>query len=109
MATASGVRLVLDADHLPLLPGAVRLVQDYLPCGGRANKRHFTSLQVTDSVPMATHLICLDPQTSGGLLLSVADAVAERLIGLLTENGDAAKVVGFVEPKRQTEFHVRLQ
>jgi selenide,water dikinase len=109
MATASGVRLVLEADRLPLLPGAVRLVQDYLPCGGRANKRHFTSLQVTDSVPMAMHLICLDPQTSGGLLLSVADSVAEHLVGLLTKSGDAARVVGFVEPKRQTEFHVRLQ
>ncbi|HEX5217667.1 MAG TPA: selenide, water dikinase SelD [Vicinamibacterales bacterium] len=109
MATASGVRLVIDADRLPLLPGAVRLVQDYLPCGGRANKRHFTSLQVTDSVPMAMHLICLDPQTSGGLLLSVADSAADRLLGLLTQNGDAAKVIGFVEPKRPTEHHVRLQ
>ena len=109
MAAASGVRLVLEADRLPLLPGAVRLVQDYLPCGGRANKRHFTSLEVTDSVPMAMHLICLDPQTSGGLLLSVAPAAADHLLGLLTKDDGTAQIVGFVEAKRPTETHVRLQ
>jgi selenide,water dikinase len=109
MAAASGVRLVLDADRLPLLPGAARLVQDYLPCGGRANKRHFTSLDVTDTVPMAMHLICLDPQTSGGLLLAVDPSFADAMIGRLTNLGETPIVIGHVESKRPTEPHVRLQ
>ena len=83
MAAASGAMLVIAADDLPVLPGALELAREFLPCGGRANARHFQSIDVAPGVAPERHLVCLDPQTSGGLLLAVdrdaADDISARL------------------------------
>ena len=47
MARASGVRLQLRAADLPVLPGALELSREFLPCGGRANLRAFTGFSPT--------------------------------------------------------------
>jgi selenide,water dikinase len=67
MAKASGVTLEIVAADLPTLPGALALAQEYLPCGGRANLKFFTGFVTEDTVSPEWHLICQDPQTSGGL------------------------------------------
>ncbi len=87
MAAASGVTLVIGASALPVLPLAEDLAQEFLPCGGRANRRHFTALGVDDDVPMTRHLLALDPQTSGGLLMAVSPDSATEVLRLLTSRG----------------------
>jgi selenide,water dikinase len=108
MASASGVTLVVDADRLPVLPGALDLVSEFLPCGGRANMRHFRALDVADGVATARHLIALDPQTSGGLLLSVDPTRADELLGLLSSRLASACAIGRVEPAGEQGARVRL-
>jgi selenide,water dikinase len=108
MAAASGVTLVVDADRLPVLPGALDLVSEFLPCGGRANMRHFRALEVADSVSTVQHLIALDPQTSGGLLLSVEPSRAGELLGLLSGRLARASAIGRVEPAGGQGARVRL-
>jgi selenide,water dikinase len=87
VASASGVTVEIDAAALPVLPGAERLAAENLPCGGRANARHFRNLAVEDTVDPARHLLCLDPQTSGGLLLAVAPDRADVFAARLAEAG----------------------
>ena len=86
-------------------PAYLELAREFLPCGGRANARHFQSIDVASSVASERHLVCLDPQTSGGLLLAVdldaADDISARLdaagrpgwrIGTVVAGSAAARV-----------------
>jgi selenide,water dikinase len=100
VAAASAVTVVIHAKSLPVLPGARRLAADFLPCGGQANSRHFRAFRAESSVDPSLRQICLDPQTSGGLLLAVEPAAVADLIGRLTEHGVSASDVGRVEAGR---------
>lgn len=71
MAKASGVTLEFTATCLPALPGALALVQEFLPCGGRANLRFFTGFTAASTVSPEWVMLCQDPQTSGGLLFAM--------------------------------------
>jgi selenide,water dikinase len=109
VASASGVSLEIDAALLPTLPGARRLAADHLPCGGRANARHFKQLAVDASVDPELHLLCLDPQTSGGLLLGLdPDHTVEFLERLAAAGGEGWRI-GCVRPRASagTLVHVR--
>jgi selenide,water dikinase len=109
MAAASGVTVVIETDRLPVLPGALDLVSEFLPCGGRANLRHFKPLDVAESVSTVRHLIALDPQTSGGLLLSVDPSRAEELVSFFSDrSGGAASAIGRVEPTNDRGPRLRL-
>lgn len=98
IASASRVSIEIDSAALPVLPGAARLAAENLPCGGRANARHFRNLALAAAVDPARHLLCLDPQTSGGLLMSLDPADATELLARLAESGEPAWRVGRVEP-----------
>ena len=109
MAAASGHTLVIETARVPLIPGALGLVTEFLPCGGRANLRHFRALEVTERVAAERHLICLDPQTSGGLLLAVNSTRLEPVLSVLEGLGSEAAVVGRVEPADGRGIRVRLE
>jgi selenide,water dikinase len=108
VAAASGVTLVLESASIPVLPGSLRLAAEYLPCGGRSNLKHFKAFQAEATVEPALHLICLDPQTSGGLLFSVDQDAAAHFIGRLTDVGVRAQAVGRVERRAADGSLVRL-
>jgi selenide, water dikinase len=97
MARGSGVTLVIQADALPVLPGALDLAREFLPCGGRSNLKFFTGFRAEASVPLERQLICLDPQTSGGLLVAMAPDAASVLIRTLADRGVSASAIGHVE------------
>ena len=96
MAAASGTTLVIGAGDLPVLPGALELAKEFLPCGGRANARHFQSIDVAGGVAPDRHLICLDPQTSGGLLLAIAPDRADEAVARLDGKGRPVWRIGTV-------------
>jgi selenide,water dikinase len=108
VAAASGVTMAIETDRLPVLPGALRLAAEYLPCGGRANLRFFQALAVGPQVAPERHLVCLDPQTSGGLLMSVAGDAADRVLSRLAEAGVDAAAIGAVESRDANGLLVRL-
>ncbi len=85
MAERSGVQLVIDADALPAYPGAREAAQRGVRTGGDPRNRTYVDRHFVDSRPehhrddVATAM-CMDPQTSGGLLAAVSpDKVAELL------------------------------
>jgi selenide,water dikinase len=96
MAAASGVTVAIAASDLPVLPGALELAAEFLPCGGRANARHFKGLEVGQGVAAERHMLCLDPQTSGGLLLAVDPAAARDVIDVLGRSNAGGWVIGSI-------------
>ncbi len=75
LAERSGVRVVLDADSLPALAGALELAAAGVRTGGDARNRDFAGPHV-DSEGVGEDLLALayDPQTAGGLLIAVPEA-----------------------------------
>ena len=79
VAERSGTRLVLDADALPLYPGALQAAEAGVRTGGDARNRAHLQGKVAVSAPPALEALAYDPQTSGGLLAAVAPGDAEIL------------------------------
>ena len=75
MARHGNVRFEINAQAVPLLPGALGYAQDdVVPGGLDRNRQHLEEeglLTVADEVPPALAALLFDPQTSGGLLAAV--------------------------------------
>ena len=99
MAHGSDVRLVLDVERLPLLPGARALARaGHVPGGCRRNRDWLADkLTVAPGVPDDLVEIAHDPQTSGGLLGAVAEESCAALLSALADAGVSASVVGHSE------------
>jgi selenide,water dikinase len=90
MALASNVSLHLHAGSIPALPGGLECIRaGYIP-GGLNNNRDFAECMVSyaDGVPQDVRSLLFDPQTAGGLLISVASEDSAQL----TRSLNAAKV-----------------
>ena len=108
VAAASGTTLAFDSGSLPLLNGAAELAAANLPCGGRSNIGHFRRVTVGPDVAPEVALLCMDPQTSGGLLFSLAPDAAAGFVDQLEAAGVRATRVGWVEPRGADDVLVRL-
>ena len=98
MALASSVSLRLYASAVPLLPGALECVRaGYIPGGLKAN-REFAECVVGYENGIADDLrtMLFDPQTAGGLLISVAPQDADDLQRALATAGVSVARVGQV-------------
>jgi selenide, water dikinase len=82
MCRAGGHGARLDAERVPLLPGALELArQDVIPGGTRANAEFVAgSVRWSDAVEPARRMLLADAQTSGGLLVMLPAAAADALI-----------------------------
>jgi selenide,water dikinase len=101
LALASEASFELHASRIPLLPGALECVRaGYIP-GGLNNNRDFAECVVSyeDGVPEDARTILFDPQTAGGLLISVAPDDAERLANSLQAAGVPAVQIGEVKAR----------
>ena len=90
MALASGVTLEIEAEAVPLLPGALEYARAGAIPGGLKNNREFASCAVEAAREISPELESLlyDPQTSGGLLVSVPGPLAAgRRIGRVLPRG----------------------
>lgn len=99
MAQNSRVGFNIVASALPYFPEARVLGDAGFAPGGLSANRAFYSAHVKMAVGVAEHIqrILYDPQTSGGLLISVASQEASRLVEELKRTGhDGASTVGDV-------------
>jgi selenide,water dikinase len=72
MAERSGVRLLLESERLPALSGALPVAERGVATGGDGRNREFAAGRAQlDGVAPALAALAFDPQTSGGLLVSV--------------------------------------
>jgi selenide,water dikinase len=81
MAEASGVTLEIETATIEFLPGALEYARAGAQPGGLKNNREYADCAVEKAADIATEVEALlyDPQTSGGLLISVAEADAAML------------------------------
>jgi selenide,water dikinase len=97
LGSRSGVRLAIDADALPALPGAIELASDGVRTGGDRRNREFAGPHVESRASEAAEALAYDPQTSGGLLVSMPNERAPVLEATLASEGLAAARIGRVE------------
>jgi selenide,water dikinase len=98
MATGSGVTLVLESTKLPLMHGAPRLAEKGYITGGCKRNREYLNDKVTIEKSIREGLVevAFDPQTSGGLLIALAQRHAPQLIEELHAAGvTSATEVGY--------------
>ena len=95
MAIASGCTLEIHAGRVPLLDGARALVRGNIPAGARTNREHFAGgVSVAPGVEGDLIDLLYDPQTSGGLLIAVAEPEAGPLAVALEAGGVLASWIG---------------
>lgn len=98
MARGSGVEITINSKQIPLLEGAVDFANmGMVPGGTQSNREAFGSqvnLNINDKIMSD---ILFDPQTAGGLLISVSADNADKLLKKLQKNGvEEAAVIGEV-------------
>ena len=83
MALGSGVTLEITASSVPLLPGALDCVRAGAVPGGLRNNRDFAScvVETEDALDAELETLLYDPQTSGGLLVSLPERDADLFAG----------------------------
>ena len=109
MALASSVGLVIHAGQIEFLPEAINYSRaGHLPGGIKRNRDFLEDcVQIGNGVADDVRNLLYDPQTSGGLLLSVASKDATRLLESLRANRLEAQPVGEVIKKSHPLIQVR--
>ncbi len=82
MAKGSNVTLELESERVPLLPNVIELIMMGMLTRGDRNNRAYVGAEVlfSDGVSAAMQSALFDPQTAGGLLISLpANTVSEFL------------------------------
>lgn len=99
MAKGSNVGIEFDHFKIPILEGTFELVEKGIVPGGTKNNKEW----VKDNVEYAEYLhenfklVICDAVTSGGLLISVSESDAEKLLEELHSNGvEWASIIGTV-------------
>lgn len=101
LAEGSGVSLVLELAELPVLEGALEMLQAGYTCGGsQANRRRAEGkIHFSEGMDEFEEYLLHDPQTSGGLLISLPESGTRELVGLLRDSGHEVACIGRVEAK----------
>jgi selenide,water dikinase len=100
MAAGSKVSLVIDCSQVEFLPEAIDYSREgFLPGGLLRNVEFIAcSVEFAPDIPEEVRNLLFDPQTSGGLLLSVAPEDAPKLLESLRGRGlPAAQIGGVIE------------
>lgn len=98
MAHLSGVDFSISFDQLRWYDGALKYAQaDIFPGGMHRNRDYFSQwATLEDSVQEWQEYLLYDPQTSGGLMMSVAPDIANDLLQTLHQAGEKASIIGSV-------------
>jgi selenide,water dikinase len=104
MALASEVTLEISAGAIRFLPGAMEYSRGGAHSGGLKNNRAFVSdcVHGTEALAPEVEALLYDPQTSGGLLISLPEDDAARLQEAYPE----AYVVGWVRERGRKPIEV---
>jgi len=97
MIENTNVGMVIDAGSVPFFPEAMELAAAGMKPGGLQRNRDFRSPMVVlgDNVYPSLADILFDPQTSGGLLISLPEADAEKLLAEMRRQGiEEAGIIG---------------
>jgi selenide, water dikinase len=98
LALASNVALRFFSKEIPILPGALECIRTGHVPGGLTANREFAECVVGYEAPISDDLktLLFDPQTAGGLLISIAGDEREKLVAELKAAGVLARHIGDV-------------
>ena len=87
MASRSGVRVEIEAAVLPALPGALELAKTGVRTGGDRRNREYAGPHVVSTATDTHEALAFDPQTAGGLLVSLPADKAAVLAATFADRG----------------------
>ncbi len=109
MAVGSSVTIVIDHKSVPIIDGALEYAQmGLVPAGAYSNRKH-----IGDKVKFAGNIsediqdVLFDPQTSGGLLISVPKDNVDLLLENLKNTPNEFAVIGEVVEKEDVYLIVK--
>ena len=101
MAHGSRVTFEIDMDRIPIMKEALAMYEKGVSTGVNAHNRQMVekSMRFEKALPAWHQEIVFDPQTSGGLLVSVPAAQQASILKMLRESGiQKAECIGEVKP-----------
>jgi len=105
MVNGSGCSARIVAGQVPVIPEAEEFAAMGLIPAGAYKNREFREQMITlaATVPRTLQDLLFDPQTSGGLLISVSDGHCHDLVSALTDGGitDAAPIGDIVDSQEE--------
>ncbi len=101
MADGSDVTIRIKADNLPVLPKALEFAEKGMVPGGTNANMEFLEgkYQISSDIDKNLIPVLFDPQTSGGLFISIPVSHCEAFEKELTEKNILAICIGSVETK----------
>jgi selenide, water dikinase len=105
MALASNVTLEIAASAIRYLPGAIEYSKAGAHSGGLHNNRDFVEscVNMDAAIHREIQALLYDPQTSGGLLISLPPAEAEKFLAARSE----AYIIGKVAERQTKPLEVK--
>jgi len=98
MAKASNVTIEIEADKVPLLDGSLALAAAGVLTSGDKTNREYSGDDIEIDAAVNKDLVKLlyDPQTAGGMLISIGEDCLKGLLDRLQENYPTARIIGRV-------------
>lgn len=108
MAKGSGVTIKIDHRQIPIIEKALEYANmGLVPAGAYANRKHTDkNIVISEKVPKNIEDVLFDPQTSGGLLISVEKEKAEELLEALKKTPTEYGIIGHVLEKQDKDLIV---
>ena len=100
--------IIVDSKNVPFVKGAYKHAKEFYITGlGQKNRNFLKGKVMFESKDFALEEIMLDPQTSGGLLISVSEEDAHKLLNELNESNIKSKIVAEVVKSKGYDIIVK--
>jgi selenide,water dikinase len=111
LASASKVTIEINAGQVPLLDGALELAtQGLLTSGDKTNREYVgADIEIAESVDQNLVKLLFDPQTAGGMLITIAAEEAPLILSRLLPHYPAVRVIGRVTERSAHSLRVLTQ
>ena len=109
MASSSGVTINLFSKDVPIIQKAYEFAEmGIIPQGAYRNMDYVgDNVMISDEVPQPIQDIIADPQTSGGLMISIPEKFADDIIFMLEEVTPWARIIGQVSAKEDVALKIK--
>lgn len=99
---------IIDSKEIPILPCVKEYVEEfYITAAGQKNRNYIgdkVQFEINDYI---MEEILFDPQTSGGLLVSLSKEEADKAMDLFKQEGIDARIIGTITKKQNKTIIVR--
>jgi selenide,water dikinase len=110
MVVQSGVTAEIFAQKVPVFDGVMEYVKQGIISGAVERNKEFASqyVKLEESVSKEMEEVLYDPQTSGGLLISISEKKGDQLVSLLKERGVGhATLIGRIISKSDGQIVIK--